>query len=144
MNQARKSVLPYRVIYGDCDPMGIMYHANYFRLAEGGRAQYCRDQGLSYRDVEAAGFAFPAVEAHIKYLRPAQFDDLIETRVWLSSRGRVRLVFNFEIVRDAQVLAAGHTVHACLGKDGRPVRLPAGFEERFPVLAETGPTNGSA
>lgn len=58
MNQARKSVLPYRVIYGDCDPMGIMYHANYFRLAEGGRAQYCRDQGLSYRDVEV-GFCLP-------------------------------------------------------------------------------------
>ena len=141
MSEAQKSVMPYRVIYGDCDPMGIMYHANYFRLAEGGRAQFCRDHGLSYADVEKAGFAFPAVEAHIKYMRPAMFDELVETRVWLSQRTRIKLVFNFEIVRGQDVLAAGHTVHACLGKDGRPVRLPAGFEDRFPVLAVLGPTN---
>jgi acyl-CoA thioesterase FadM len=39
----------------------------------------------------------------------------------------VRLRFDYEVGRtvDDTVLATGHTVHATLGQDGKPCRLPA-------------------
>jgi acyl-CoA thioester hydrolase len=127
--------LTYRVIYGDADPMGVVYYANYLRFAENGRNEFCRDNGVTYKDIEAAGFFFPVVEAHVKYVRPAQYDDLLTVKTWISRRTRVRIEFNFEILRGDTLLCSGMTVHACLGKDGRPVRLPPGFDERFPVHA---------
>lgn len=33
----------YRVIYGDTDSGGVMYHANYLRLAEIGRTELMRN-----------------------------------------------------------------------------------------------------
>jgi len=129
------STLTYRVIYGDADPMGVVYYANYLRFAENGRNEFCRDNGVTYKDIEAAGFFFPVVEAHVKYLRPAKYDDLLTVRTWISRRTRIRLEFQFEILCGDVMLCQGHTVHACLGKEGRPVRLPAGFDERFPVHA---------
>lgn len=129
------STLSYRVIYGDADPMGVVYYANYLRLAEYGRNEFCRAQGITYKEIEAAGFFFPVVEAHAKYVRPARYDDLLTVNTWISRRTRVRLEFNFEILREDTLLCHGHTVHACLGKDGRPTRLPPGFDERFPVRA---------
>jgi YbgC/YbaW family acyl-CoA thioester hydrolase len=79
----KKSVACYRVIYGDCDSMAIVYYSNYLRLFEIGRTEWLRDQGIAYREVERKGFFLPATEAYLKYAQPAAYDDLltIETRV---------------------------------------------------------------
>jgi len=39
---------------------------------------------------------------------------------------RVRLTFAYQVTRvgETAVLCTGFTVHACLGKNGRPARLP--------------------
>ena len=125
--------LQYRVIYGDIDAMGFMYYGHYLRILEAGRNEFCRDNGVSYRDVEAAGFFFPVVEVHLSYKRPARFDDLLTLQTWLSRRTRIRLEFAYSLRRGDEVLLDGTTVHACLGKGGRPVRLPPEFDARFPV-----------
>ncbi|MEW5855543.1 MAG: thioesterase family protein [Myxococcota bacterium] len=128
------STLTYRVIYGDVDLMGFMYYANYLRLFEAGRNEYCRDHGITYKEIEAAGFFFPVVEAHAKYVRPARYDDLLTLKTWICRRTRVRLEFAFELLREGELLATGNTVHACINREGRPQRLPAGWEARFPVM----------
>lgn len=129
----------YRVLYCDADPMGVVYHANYLKLAELGRNDFCRQCGMSYRDVEAAGFILPVVDTRVKYLRPAKFDDLLEIRTWVARRTRVRLEFQFEILRDEQVLVYGNTVLASLTREGRPVKLPPEMEAGIPVA---GPKDG--
>ena len=39
----KKNVAYYRVIYGDCDSMAIVYYSNYLRLFEIGRTEWLRD-----------------------------------------------------------------------------------------------------
>jgi acyl-CoA thioesterase FadM len=41
------------------------------------------------------------------------------------------MAFDYEVVRraDEAVLAVGHTVHATVGRGGRPLRLPARVKE---------------
>ncbi len=120
----KKHVTYYRVIYGDCDSMDILYYANYLRLFEIGRTEWLREQGITYREVESGGYFLPATEAYLKYHKPAAYDDLlsIETTVGFVKRASAR--FNYIIVRDEDRIAEGYTIHACLDKSDRIVRFP--------------------
>lgn len=116
-----------RVIYGDTDQMGVVYHANYFRYFEFSRIEFFRAHGHSYRDLERDGILLPVVEAQAFYKAPARYDDLLLIRATLSKVRRVSLTFQYEIVREeepSRILTTGHTVHACVGRDGKPTRLP--------------------
>src|SRR5262249_5138353 len=73
-----------RVIYGDTDQAGIVYYANYLRFFEASRGAFLRERGRSYVEIEAAGLTMPVIEAHVRYLRPARYDDLIVVKVRLA------------------------------------------------------------
>jgi len=115
-----------RVIYGDTDQMGVVYYANYLRYFELSRSEFFRAVGGSYRELEQGGFGLPVVEASAQYKAPARYDDLITVKVRLSELKRVTMRFEYEVVRedDGVLLATGHTVHACINRQGRPTRLP--------------------
>jgi acyl-CoA thioester hydrolase len=117
-----------RVIYGDTDQMGVVYYANYFRYFEFSRAEYLRTQGWSYRQMEADGALLPVVDAQCSYKAPARYEDLLTIRARVTELRRASVVFGYEISReDGVLLATGRTVHACVGKDGRPTRIPGTF-----------------
>src|SRR3954469_8319023 len=126
---------PYRlrVIYGDADQMGVVYYANYLRFFEGARGHYIRALGLSYGDIEARGILLPVYEASVNYLKSARYEDLLAVEL-SQTHTRVKIRFEYKVHRiaggDAQapggddLLALGHTVHVCVGKDGKPTRAP--------------------
>lgn len=115
-----------RVIYGDTDQMGVVYYANYLRFFEAGRNEYLRARGARYRDVEVEhGVRLPVVEAHVEYKQPARYDDLLVVETLITKVGRASARFEYRIVRDGDVLATGHTVHACIDGEGRVQKLPA-------------------
>jgi acyl-CoA thioester hydrolase len=128
---------PYRirVIYGDTDQMGVVYYANYLRFFEGARGHYIRALGLSYGDIEARGILLPVYEASVNYLKSARYDDLLSVEL-SQTHTRVKIRFEYKVHRIAggagpqgassadDLLALGHTVHVCVGKDGKPTRAP--------------------
>jgi acyl-CoA thioester hydrolase len=122
-----------RVLYGDTDQMGVVYYANYLRWFEAGRNALCREREVPYGELEAAGFALPVVEAQASYRRPARYDDLVRIETEVAVAGRTRLRFDYRIFRegDETLLCTGHTVHALVGRDGRPVRLPPDVVSRL-------------
>jgi acyl-CoA thioester hydrolase len=115
-----------RVIYGDTDQMGVVYYANYFRYFEFARSEFFRAHGGSYRDLEQSGLLLPVVEADARYKRSARYDDQLVIRTTLSELRHASLVFTYELLRegDPAVLCTGRTLHACVGRDGKPQRLP--------------------
>jgi acyl-CoA thioester hydrolase len=122
----------HRVLYGDTDQMQVVYYASYLRFFEGARNEWIRDHGLTYVQIEASGVMLPVIETQARYLKPARYDDLlaIDTSV---SASRVRIRFDYKVRRDGQedVLVQGHTVHACIGRDGRPQRFPDWIEHQL-------------
>jgi acyl-CoA thioester hydrolase len=115
-----------RVIYGDTDQAGIVYYANYLRFFEAGRNEFIRARGLRYRDFEARfGLRLPVAEAQVSYRAPARYDDLITVETSLAEVRRASARFGYRIVRDGEVLATGHTLHACVDLEGRLQRMPA-------------------
>jgi len=106
--------------------MGVVYHANYFVWFEVGRTDLLRNNGWTYREMEAEGLSLPVIEAHAEYKQPARYDDELEVRVEGSLVSPARVQFAYQIVRvsDSQLLVTGRTVHATIDRDGRPCRLP--------------------
>lgn len=114
-----------RVIYGDTDQMGVVYYANYLRYFEAGRNEFIRARGLRYRDFEAGfGLRLPVVEAQVSYRAPARYDDLLEVETSLVEVKRASARFGYRILREGEVVATGHTVHACVDLEGRIQRMP--------------------
>jgi acyl-CoA thioester hydrolase len=75
--------------------------------------------------MERQGRGLVVVEALLNYRRPAFFDDELTLITALADLGKVSLRFDYEVLRDTEVLVAGHTRHACIDlATGRPVRMP--------------------
>ena len=120
-----------RVIYGDTDQMGVVYYGNYLRFFEAARNEWLRAKGVRWRDIEAAHAIYlPVAEAKVSYKRPARYDDVIVVETRLGDLGRVSLRFDYRVVRGDDLLALGHTVHACVSRDGEIREFPE------PLLAQ--------
>ncbi len=115
-----------RVIYGDTDQMGVVYYANYFRYFELARGEYLRAGGVSYRDIEREGVMLPVIEAYCHYRASAKFDDMLVIETSITQVRYASLTFEYALRRegDPQLLCTGKTVHACVNREGRPIRLP--------------------
>ena len=113
-----------RVIFGDTDQMGVVYYANYLRFFEGARAEYWRQLGRSYKDLEAAHIAMPVVEAHCNYRKPAHYEDVLAIETEVDEMRAAWLRFVYVVRRGADVLAEGWTKHAVIGPSGRPRAIP--------------------
>jgi acyl-CoA thioester hydrolase len=129
-----------RVIYGDTDKMGVVYYANYLRFFEASRAGWVRERGFPYARLEEQGYYLPVIEAHVQYRKPAYYDDLIRIEPRLSQVHRVSCRFDYTVTRGGDLLAEGWTMHACINKDGRPVRFPEEFRR---LLSGGGPDPAS-
>jgi acyl-CoA thioester hydrolase len=114
-----------RVIYGDTDQMGVVYYGTYLRYLEAGRNEFIRARGLRYRDFEERfGLRLPVAEVGVSYRLPARYDDVIAVETSLGELRRASARFEYRILRGEELLATGHTVHACVDLDGRVRRLP--------------------
>jgi tol-pal system-associated acyl-CoA thioesterase len=123
-------VIPVRVYWEDTDAGGIVYYANYLKFMERARSEWLRalgiDQAALARDER---LQFAVVEAHIRYHRPARFDDLLQVSVQVTERGGASVTMTQEIRRESQgaeLLVSATIRAACLDSDGlRPRPLPA-------------------
>jgi len=128
------------VRYAETDQMGVVYYANYFVWFEIGRTDWLRRSGWSYLEMERDGYSLPVVEAHCSYRQPAKYDDEIDVVTLGTLLSPVRVRFDYTLVRGGNgSLAEGYTVHASLGPDGRPRRLPERVREYFPTGTSSNP-----
>lgn len=114
--------LSIRVPYAHTDQMRFVYYANYLVYFEMARAEFLREVGLPYTDMEMRGIMLPVVVAHCEYRKPARFDDLIEVRSCCTDIRGTRLHIEYEIWRGEDLLVTGHTEHVCVNSEGKVVR----------------------
>ena len=125
---------PFRVRYPEVDRMGVAHHTHYLVWFELGRTELMRAAGLPYGLLEdERGILFPVIEAGARYRLPARYDDELEVHTRIAGLTPIRVRFEYRIVRpaDGAALAEGFSVHAAVGRDGRPQRLPSELTERL-------------
>lgn len=120
-----------RVRYKDTDRMGVVYYGNYLTYFEVGRTAYMRDLGFPYARLEAEGYHLSVTEVGAQYQGNVGYDALLTIRTAVSHMKKVRLRFDYEVLdQDGRLLVRGHTVHACVDADHRPVRIPQELRQR--------------
>ncbi|MBX6315786.1 MAG: acyl-CoA thioesterase [Isosphaeraceae bacterium] len=118
-----------RVRYIETDRMGFLHHANYISYFEVGRTELLRQRGISYRDIEDAGYYLVVIDIGCKFKKPARYDDLLTVRTTVERVTHVKIVHRYEIFRDGLLLAEGHSTLACVDREGRPQALPEVLRE---------------
>lgn len=114
-----------RTLYADTDRSSVVYHANYLRYFELGRATLMRDAAYPYREVEDDGYVYPIIETGLTFYQPLYYDD----PMWIHTRPaeleRVRLKFEY-VVTHAEtrlLICKGFTRHCALNAAGRPIAV---------------------
>jgi acyl-CoA thioester hydrolase len=99
-----------RVRYAETDQMGVVYYGNYAQYFEVGRAESIRDLGYSYKDMEDEGVIMPVVEMHIRYIRPAKYDDLLTIKSEVKELPTsYKITFHQEVFNaQNELLCSGH------------------------------------
>jgi len=111
-----------RVPYAHTDQMAMVYYANYFVYFEMARSELLRETGIPYPELERRGVLLPAVEAHCEYRKPARYDDLLLIRSRCVEIRGPRLRIEYEVSRDGDLIAEGHTEHVCMTPQGKVLK----------------------
>lgn len=116
-----------RVRYAETDKMSYVYYGNYASYFEVARVEALRDLGMSYKQMEEDGFMLPVLEYKVKYFKPALYDDLLTIRTTIPVMPSVRIVFQYEIFNEENVLltTAETTLVFIEAASGRPCKAPA-------------------
>ncbi len=123
-----------RVRYADTDKMGIVYNGKYLEYFEVGRTELLRSLGLSYKEVEDAGYHLPLIEAGLTYKQPALYDDVlvIESVVKEIHSPKVHIEYTIFRKGSEEELTKGFTTHVFTkNNDNRPTRPPAIYIDKL-------------
>ena len=114
-----------RVRFAETDAQGVAHNASYLDWFELARVEYLRAFAGGYQALRDRGIEAFVLESHIRYLRPARFDDLLVIRArCLDVRG-ARFRYEYAIERGGEPIADGWTSHACVdARTHRPTRIP--------------------
>ena len=130
-----------RTLYADTDRSAVVYHANYLRYFEFGRASLMRDTAYPYREIEESGYVYPIVDLAIHFQSPLRYDDPLWVHTRPTELERVRLRFDYIITHGSTGadICRGYTRHCALNVKGQPVAVdPKTIElwKTFPLPAK--------
>ncbi len=114
-----------RPLYADTDRSKVVYHANFLRYFEFGRASLMRAAAYPYKEIEDGGTIYPIIQIGLDYYRPVYYDDpmCIYTRPAIIER--VRLQFDYVVTheQDQAIACKGFTRHCAVNARGTPVEV---------------------
>lgn len=116
----------YRVNYGDTDKMGVVYYANYLRIYEIARNEFMHAYKIPFSLLEEKGYACPAVDVKIRYLKPAIYDQLLTVVTRVKETPKARFSFYQEIINSNNEVMNIAEIDLCfvLVEDMTPKRCP--------------------
>jgi len=140
-----------RVRYQETDQMGVVYHANYLNWFEVARTEWIRMLGIPYSSIERKGLLLPVVDAELKFIKPAKYDDVVRIFTEVTEYSHVRISFAYLAYRcneanadfsspggmnKSDLLVSGSTRHVWLNSDWKPVRIDKEAPELYRTINE--------
>jgi acyl-CoA thioester hydrolase len=103
-----------RVRYGETDQMGFAYYGVYAQYYEVARVEAIRALGIIYAELEQVHHIWmPVMNMHVRYLRPAKYDDLLTIRTTIPTLPDQDIRFRYEIHNASGKLLNGALVQLC-------------------------------
>ncbi len=98
MGNARFSAtLDVVIPFCDVDPMGVVWHGNYFRYFEQAREKLFRQLNYSYNQMIESGYCWPIIDTRVKYIASAVAEQTITIRAELEDEIEHRFKINYTV-----------------------------------------------
>ncbi len=106
--------------------MDVVYYSRYYEFFEAARSALLRSLELPYAEIERQGILLPVIESHCNYFGSATFEDILTIESTILDQPQVRMRIGYKVFKDgaADPVAVGHTVHAFVDANMKPVRIP--------------------
>jgi acyl-CoA thioester hydrolase len=108
---------PLRVRYGECDPQGIVFNANYLLYFDVVFTELWRAAVGPWQEMVEHGIDAVVADASISFRAPARFDDELELRAQPTRLGTTSITTQIDVVREQAVLVTGTLRHVCVATD---------------------------
>ena len=106
-----------RVRYGECDPQGIVFNANYLLYADVAFTELWREAIGPWQQMTDAGFDAVVADIHLAFKGPARFDDEIDVEMAVGRLGRSSIETAVTFRRGEEVLVTGELRHAVVSTE---------------------------
>ena len=103
-----------RVRYGECDPQGIVFNANYLLYFDVAFTELWRASVGPWQEMVERGIEAVVAEANVKFRTPARFDDELQLRAQVRRLGTTAITTEIDVVRDEELLVQGLLRHVCV------------------------------
>ncbi len=101
--------------FHDCDPMGVVWHGNYFKYLEIARCELLRKFGYDYPQMQASGWLWPVVDARIKYVRSLRYAQKLVVRAEVIEwEHRLRIDYRIRDAASGEKLTSASTVQVAV------------------------------
>jgi len=117
-----------RVRYGECDPQGIVFNANYLLYFDVVFTELWRAAVGPWQEMVARGVDAVVAEANLNFRSPARFDDQLQLRARVAQLGKSAITTEIDVMRGEELLVAGRLRHVCVSSPssggGKPGSRP--------------------
>lgn len=107
------------VPFHDCDPLGVVWHGNYYKYMEAARTALLRSIDLDVPQIRDLGFRLYVIESKCRYAFPLSYADRVRVHPWFRDID-YRIAISYEIynLTASRRAARGHTFLATTDSDG--------------------------
>jgi len=100
-----------RVRYGECDPQGVVFNANYLAFFDVIITEFWREAVGDYNAMIEAGADMVVAESRIRFLGSAAFDDQLDFELRVARLGNTALTTRIDASVDGRPIVAGEMRH---------------------------------
>jgi acyl-CoA thioester hydrolase len=114
-----------RVRYGECDPQGIVFNANYLLFFDVAFTELWREAVGPWNEMADRGYDAVVGEARLRFRAPARFDDVITLDLVVARLGESSITTGVRIVRGEDLLVEGELRHVVVStQTWKPTPMP--------------------
>lgn len=109
-----------RVRFNETDPLGIVWHGHYIVYFEDGREAFGRKHGLTYLDIQNAGFVTPIVKSTCEHFLPLKYGETFIIETTFVNSVSAKMIYQYKIFNEQnQLVCSGETIQVFLDSDNQ-------------------------
>lgn len=110
----RSAEVQVKIPFHDVDPVGIVWHGHYAKYFEIARCALLEGFGYNYDQMLESGFAWPVIDMHLRYVKPARFgQDIRVTATLVEWEHRLKIDYRVRDENGAR-MCKGSTVQVAV------------------------------
>ncbi|MBW3696321.1 acyl-CoA thioesterase [Vibrio sp. T187] len=110
-----KSQVELVTSFQDADPMGVIYHGNYFRFFEEARRILMAQLEYNYVEMKDSGYMWPVIDTRVKYVKAIPFNHAIKVSARLTEwENRLRVDYQIHDAQTGVRMCKAHTMQVAV------------------------------